>query len=95
MYLEQRSRSLASGRVSLPRDLGETVPWDPLSATFHRELRPGGSKASVLYLAHFSNGGRTPNFYSQVICPRDIETAKIEQEERKATFHLYQTSLTE
>lgn len=51
-------------------------------------------KVWMLYLAHFSNKSRTPNFYSQIICPKHIKTAKIEQEERKATFHLHQTGLT-
>lgn len=51
-------------------------------------------KVLMLYLAHFSNESRTPNFYSQIICPRHIKTTKIEQEERKATLHPHQTSLT-
>lgn len=41
------------------------------------------------------NESRTSNFYSQIICPKHIKTAKIEQEEGKATFHRSQSSLTE
>ena len=76
MRLEPRSRSRATGDGT-----GSLCPetHPPLPSTGSSDLQGARMiqiKVRMLYLAYFSNESRTPNFYSQIICPEHIKTAK-------------------
>ena len=84
MSLEPRSRSRATGD-GMGSLCPETKPGlcsgthTPLPSTVSSDLQGARMiqiKVRMLYLAYFSNESRTPNFYSQIICPRHIKTAK-------------------
>lgn len=88
MCLEQRSRSFANGGLGLAvQSLRQDCALG-LSSLPSTGNQDDSDQGSDLYLAHFPNESRTPNFYRPIMCPKHIKMAKIEQEERKAAFHL-------
>lgn len=88
MCLEQRSRSFANGVLGLAvQSLRQDCALRLSSLPPSTGNQDDSDQGLDLYLAHFSNESRTPNFYHQ-ICPKHIKIAKTEQESRKAAFHL-------
>lgn len=85
---KQRSRSFADGGLGLAVQSLRQDCALRLSSLPSTGNQDDSDQGLDLYLAHFSNESRTPNFYRQITCPKHIKIAKTEQEARKAAFHL-------
>lgn len=101
MYLEQRSRSFASGDSGLSAQrLGQhwalrpTFTHPPQGAGACGDAGRYRSRVGCFICLTFQTKAGHP-ILSPIICPKHIKTPEIEQEEGKATFHLPHTSLTE
>ena len=85
--------------VSLPRDPGRTVFWNPSSPAFHRELRPAGSQddtdegTDAIWLTFQMRAGHPISTARLFVPSISKQPKKTEQEERKTIFYLYPTSL--